>query len=355
MVFLTKLLPLLLLVTISFANFKPKLVYLSYVNAPTKLYKNQIFAVDVEAIIAMDDFLGISSHFEPSDGVKVLNEANPWERSDTNRLKNRYYMKVLSTNAKLPNLHLAVKNIDDLIERDTLVSEPLKISSIITTSENFSNLLTESLIIKRHKVNRYDNDTNIIVIEMDSLFGNLEDFSISGLIKQGMESITFNPPTTKAFYYAVIPNNISEFSFSYFDIKSEKFKKVNLHIELDEDKVSTQSDLVPVESSYDIYKISILILLTLISAYLFITKWKYIYLVVAILSLGITLYIALPKEELVLKTDTSIYLLPTKNSTIFFVTKFPLTASKLKSQGEYIKIMFQNEKIGWIKKDDIKN
>lgn len=354
MVFLARLISLLFLVTVAFAELKPKLVYLSYLNVPTKALKNQIIVVDIEAIIAMDEFLAISSQFSNGKNIKVLNENSPWDKVDANRIRNRYYLKVMDLTAKIPDFTLAVKDTNYLVETDTLVGKFLKVESIVSTSDNFSNIIANELSIKRHKVNRYNNDTNIIVIEMDSQLGNLEDISIANSLKQGIESIAYALPTTKAFYYAVIPNNLDEFSFSFFDTKNAKFKKINLHIEIDDDKVSTQSDLAPTESSNDLYKGIAALVIAFIFSYLFVTKKRFSYLLIVIVSVGLTLYFILPKEELSLRENTNVYLLPTRNSTIFFVTKGSMKGYKLKSEGDYIKIMLENEKIGWIRRDDIK-
>jgi len=357
MAFLTKPLFLLFLFfSLSQAEFKPKLIHLSYSKTPDKIYKNQIFTIDVKAIVAIEEFQNISTSFSSSKSSNILNKESPWERSENNYLKNRYYVKALDDGTiKLPNITVDIYLGGNNYESDTLNGKKLKVTALSSRPNNFADITANDLIIKKQKVNKYDNKSNIIVLEMKSLNGNLEDFFLKEFTKQGIESIIFTLPYTKAFYYAVIPDYMERFDFSYFNLQEQKFKTFNLNIELDEDKVSTQSDLNPTENSFDIYKITAVGILSAIFAWLYVFRKRFTYVILTMLGVGYILYLLIPKEPIYIKQNSNVYLLPTNNSTIFLITADITKAQKLKEQNGYIKVLINDTDIGWIKENDVKN
>ena len=57
-----------------------------------------------------------------------------------------------------------------------------------------------------------------------------------------------------------------------------------------------------------------------------------------------------------LKANSVIYILPTKNSTIFQKTKNEVIVEDMKRKSGFVKIMFgvqENKFIGWVKEEDV--
>lgn len=72
----------------------------------------------------------------------------------------------------------------------------------------------------------------------------------------------------------------------------------------------------------------------------------------ALLIAAYTLYTMRDKSVNV-KADAKVYLLPTKNSSIFFTTTAPIATEMIKKRDGYYKIMLPDDKIGWVKEDDV--
>ena len=60
----------------------------------------------------------------------------------------------------------------------------------------------------------------------------------------------------------------------------------------------------------------------------------------------------LPNEKGKISKDTLIYILPTKNSTVFFKADKELEVEALEKKGQFIKVLgVENGFIGWVKED----
>ena len=80
---------------------------------------------------------------------------------------------------------------------------------------------------------------------------------------------------------------------------------------------------------------------------------KYIYIVFVIFPLGYIGYILVPSKEICIKANANIYLLPMEHGTIFEQTKERSLLQKEGSTHNFVKIKFDNDKIGWVKNEDI--
>ena len=89
-------------------------------------------------------------------------------------------------------------------------------------------------------------------------------------------------------------------------------------------------------------------------AFIFILfRKKYIYLIFILIPLAYIVYIAAPSKEVCIKVGSKIYLLPVHNGTIFEETSSEYHLQKEGSVKEFTKVKLQNEKIGWVKNEDI--
>ncbi len=87
---------------------------------------------------------------------------------------------------------------------------------------------------------------------------------------------------------------------------------------------------------------------------LFIWKRKKIFLIISIILLIISIIYLLPNEKAVVRKDTNVYILPTKNSTIFFRVENNQNVEILDRKNGFIKVLgLDNEFIGWIKEESL--
>ncbi len=80
---------------------------------------------------------------------------------------------------------------------------------------------------------------------------------------------------------------------------------------------------------------------------------KYIYLILIIVPLVYIAYLAVPEQEICIKQGAVIRLLPVDNGTIFETASSEYTLLKEGSVDNFVKVKLKNEKIGWVRNEDI--
>ena len=80
---------------------------------------------------------------------------------------------------------------------------------------------------------------------------------------------------------------------------------------------------------------------------------KFIYLILILFPLIYIIYFATPSEDVCIKQGSTIYLLPVHNGTIFETTPSQYTLPKEGSVKDFTKVKLKNEKIGWVKNEDL--
>ena len=64
-------------------------------------------------------------------------------------------------------------------------------------------------------------------------------------------------------------------------------------------------------------------------------------------------YLSIPNKKILLNQDVKVYILPTNGSTIFKVPTSKEIVEIVNENEDFVKVLFKNDSIGWIKKDDI--
>ena len=131
-------------------------------------------------------------------------------------------------------------------------------------------------------------------------------------------------------------------------------KDVTIPILLQNELVSTQTDLNPNDSSFEQYKKVAAVFFFILFLGLFIWKRRKIFLIISIIFLIISIIYLLPNEKAIVKKDTNVYILPTRNSTIFFKSANSQNVEILDRKNGFIKVLgIDNEFIGWIKEESL--
>ncbi len=151
----------------------------------------------------------------------------------------------------------------------------------------------------------------------------------------------------------MINKDIENFSFSYFDLKKNKYSHLVIPIIVNDDSVTTQSDLKPKDQSRERLKMFIAAGVAFIGLIFILWRKKYIYLIFILIPLAYIVYIGMPSKELCIKTGSQIHLLPVQNGTIFETTQTTIYLQKEGSVKNFVKVKLQNDKIGWVKNEDI--
>ncbi len=326
---------------------KAQSIFLSYESTPDKVYVGELFTIKVKAIIANDDFEDITSSFKNYQNLKIINPDAKWQWFNDNIFYNTFYMKADNINAKLPSLTLNIYQDSIKIDSGTIEAKAPSIIKLKGT-KYFSRVIAKSLKIKKYKTTQFDDKSYIIVLEIEAEEANLNDFKLKWVTRDGIDSSSSNLPYFKIFYYAIIPNFTQKFIFTYFDRDTNKFEKITIPVIVTDDKISTQIDLNPAQSSLQIYKDSAYGIITLILIILFIRRRKMSYIIFLVLLIAFFIYDKNPLNSIKIDKGSQIQILPTKKSTIFYTTTRTLYAQKLDQKDNYIKILLPNGKIGWI-------
>lgn len=340
---------------ISSLTNKKQTIFLSYEKVPDKIFVNQIFAVKVKAIITTPDFDKIKNRITDTNTMQVLNSDENWKWYNDEIFYKTFYLKAIDKNATMPHMYFELYKDGNL--SDSQVFPDLKLNIIdLNTNRYFSHVIAKSLKILKSKTTNFDEKNLITVLEIEATNSNLKDFKLSWVVRDGIDSQVDNTPVYKIYYYAIISKQTKRFKFNYFNTKSNSFVKKQIDIVVDSDEVSTQSDLNPKDSKLEVYKNISFGVVFLILLYIFIKRRRLIYLLFVILLIVYYFIDTNPLNSIKIAANTKIQILPTQNSTVFYVTPRVLYVQKIMRRENYIKVILSNGKIGWVKdKNVLKN
>ena len=367
----------LLLLTLLFISslLANKVIYLSYDEVPERVVKGEIFPITIKALSTVRDFVNIEYTFTNHNGLEVLNTV-PYREEKGKYYYETFYFSTTDSQAKLPDIEATLITPDDYSSLDENLTEVIDIDildsnetvtyydttvlvgtklNVVTLNpkKNFSNIIANSFEIVEYKTTNYDNKHNIIVLVAAAQNCNIEKMSFKGVYKQGIESVTSSYFDSRITYYLVIDEEIENFTFSYFDLIKNRFIRINIPIIVDDDSVTTQSDIKPKDQSREILKMKIAAGVALVGFIFILWRRKYVYLVLILIPLIYIIYLSIPEKEICIKSGSQIHLLPVDNGTIFDTTSSKLYLQKEGSTKTFVKVKLQNEKIGWVKNEDI--
>ena len=333
---------------------KSQSIFLSYIDNPEKIYLSQHATIKLKAVITQENVAAIKTSFLNYKNITVLNTDKPWVKISENSYENSYIIKALSTDIVMPDFKIVTTLLNGKKLNETLKAFTPKVVALREDKE-FCLVLSDDLTLLSHHEKKYDEKSNIVLLEISATGSNLEDFHIPYAIRDGIDNIEYKDLSQSIYYFAIISNDVKVFKFKYFDLKSNKYNIVSFPVILKDSSVSTQSDLNPEESRFTLYKAIALLILAFI-IFLFYLKSKKLYLLIlSIIVLALLFYIRMPISKIILHKNVKLRILPTKNSTIFYVTDEKIKADMLLKKNGYIKVLLPNKKIGWIDEDITKN
>ena len=334
--------------------FAAKNLYLSYTKIPDKIYKEQKFEIKIEALITTTNFTNLSTKFSDYSKIEVLNPSSPWRKVSNDKYENSYYFKVKSSNFVLPNFIVSLENSNSTIDTTVINAPNITFSNIGKSDSRFSNIIAENIVVKAYKTRQYNNNDALTIIDLDAINSNLANFHLNGIEEQGISSIKEWENIENLVYYFVTPIFQKNLIFTYFNSSTNSFHEVRIPLILQNELVSTQTDLNPNDSTFEQYKkiAAIAAVIAFLSIFI-VTRYK-IFLFFTIISLIVAIIYNYPNEKGVLKKDSFVYILPTKNSTIFFKAQKSEEVEVLERRENFIKILgVQTKFVGWIKEESL--
>ncbi|WP_457749900.1 hypothetical protein [Sulfurimonas sp.] len=340
-----------LLLTFIFISslFANKVIYLSYDEIPNRVIKGEIFPVTYKALSTVKNFDDILYEFSNHNGLKILDEA-PQRVQRGKYYYDTFHMEVTQNNARLPDVEAFLMAPRDY-NSTSLQGKKLNVITL-NPNKNFSNIIANNFNLQEYKTTVYDATHNIVIFVASAQNCDIEQMHFNDVYKQGIESVSGNYDEAKITYFIIIDKKIENFSFSYFNLLKNDYTQATIPIIVNDDSVSTQSDLRPRDQSHDTIKMYIAAAIAFAGFILILIRRKYLYLVFIILPLIYIINLAIPQKRICIKEGTAIYLLPVENSTIFETTQTQYHLTKEGEVQNFIKVKLTNNKIGWVKNED---
>ncbi len=329
-----------------------KVLYLQFDNVPSRIIKGEIFPITVRTLSTTDDFTDIVYLFSRAKGIEIINNI-PYRTKKQKYYYDTFYFKAISTGAKLPNIEAFLVSASNTEYKSTTLKGTKLNVVALNPKRNFSNIIANSFVLSEYKTTSFDNKHNIVIFVAEATNCDIDKLSLNNVYKQGLESSTNSIEKSKITYFVVIDKKIENFKFTYFNLIENNFKTISIPIIVDDDSVTTQSDLKPKDQSREKLKMFIAIAIAVVILILILWRKKYIYSILLIFPITYSAYLAIPSEEICIKINSNIYLLPVHNGTIFETTN---EITYLRSEGEvkdFTKVKLLNNKIGWVENEDI--
>lgn len=327
-----------------------KVIYLNYEEIPTRVIKGEIFPLTIKSLSTLREHKDIEYSFSNYSGLKIL-DATPLREKKGKYFYDTFNFLVTSKWAKLPDVEASLSDSQEY-DSSKLVGKNLNVISL-NPKKDFSNIIANSLKLEDYKTTSYDKEHNIVVFVASALNADLGSMQFKDLYKQGIESLQDSYLESRITYFVVIDKRVENFSFTYFNLQSNSFSLLNIPIIVDDDSVTTQSDLKPKDQSKERLKMSIAGGVALVAFLFILFRKKYIYLIFLTLPLAYIAYLAIPAKEICIRAGSDIHLLPVENGTIFETTQEKITLLQEGSSRNFTKVKLHNEKIGWVKNEDI--
>jgi len=332
---------------------KVKNILLSYLEKPKKVYLRQHFAVKVKAIIPRTDVTALQTDFIRGGSYRALNPDSPWIKTGENSYENVFYFKLLDKNARLPDIKVSNQVKNGSVRSEILKALPVK---LITLREDdlFTRVVANTLSVQHHQERTYDERSNIVVMEINATAGNLEDFHIPFAVREGTDEIKSSGQSQKIYFFAIVPNVKKVFKFKYFNPQKNRYEIVSFPIKPIDTTISTHTELNPQKNKYVLYKIVFLVTMVLLFTVLFYFYRKYYLLAIAAFFLVMLTFVQIPVKKATLPSGSPLRILPMPSSTVFFRTDKAMEVKILLKKAHYTKVLLPNQKIGWVKNEDIR-
>ncbi len=329
-------------------------IFLSYIDTPGKIFVGQQFSVKVKSIVATQNFDEIKNRVIPKSNIEVLNIDENWTKKNDSIYEKTFYLRAKENNATFPQIFFELYKDGNLTSTQEFPNLPLRIINL-HTDRYFCNVIANWLDILKVKTTKFDESSLMVVLEVVAKNANLKDFKLSYITRGGIDSFVDNFPISRIYYYAIVPNHTDKITFKYFNIKQNRFIKKTVDLVLSDEEISTQSDLNPQDSSFNLYKNITYGVLAVLLLLIYFKRRRVVYLLFFIVLIALFVSGINPLRNIKIAQNSKVYILPIKNSTIFYVTPEIIRAQKLNSRKNYIKVILPNGQIGWVKDKDVIN
>lgn len=345
---------------------RPKIIYAKVLTDLQALQDQTLYVgQDISITYEVSLFAGASlkgSSFEKivRNKIELQTKNVSWKSVDSGRLQATYNFKIKSFSASIPALNVVALSADESYEESVRVDSIALKAIDLRSNAQYIGVLGKNFTLLRSKSQSHDETHNIVIFEFEIQSQNLKDMTIKGFETQGFEELKVRDDRMYGIYYVVVPKNLRELSFEYFNPDLRRFESVHIPVVVvSAELVSTQSDLNP-KASYTFFKIAIIGALIALFLGLFIWKHSKIFLFIIALLCGVLIYnLGFNNTYAVVKSGASVSILPMKDSTIVRViesdTPIQIVGErKMDIQGQEVllyKVLIGDSQIGWVRSE----
>ncbi|WP_456450256.1 hypothetical protein [Hydrogenimonas sp.] len=323
-----------------------RLIYLTIEEVPKKIYVGQVFPVTIKVTSLRK---GVPYTIELQDGrnVKVVKEAPPVTPRAINHLT--YFFQATGTKVRLPSFNVRYEDFDKVYRTESIDLPAIALNP----PADFSGLLAKKVELLNYQASTYDETSNILALQLTISYGNVENFRLPGAVKEGIDSLKGDLNATELLFFGVYPNDTEEVVFSCFNVDKNRYERFRIPVIVKRSSVSTQTNLDPQASEFTKFKIAATGTLIVVWLILWYRRRGWVYPILIGLATAYLLTYLIPLKNVCLKEGATVYLLPTPQSTPFMTLETTAAAKEMDRAGRYVKVQFSNNRIGWVKDEDL--
>lgn len=324
-------------------------VVLEHSNTPSHLYIGEIFPLTLKLTPTEIASGNIEYTLQGEEGIRIFSQT-PVRSVKGDAVYDTFYFLVQADTIRLPDITATATSTGAL--SNVLTGLAINASTLNPPS-TYANVLADSFKVIDYKTTVYNQESNIVVFTVKATRCNIATFSLVNAIKQGFESKLPNVAQSTMTYYAIIPNSEQTLDFTIFNLKKNRYESISIPIVVDDDAVSTQSDLSPTDARHTELKVGAAAIFAVICISLFYWRRSKWYLYASVLPLFYVIFALLPNSSVCVKKSAPVYLLPIKHGTIFETTPNEEKLEVENTVGEFTKVHLSNNKVGWVHERDL--
>lgn len=322
---------------------------------PQTAYVNQIYKLSLKADIQQDITVDLNLTLNKTPSLKWLNEKKySWFQTRGGLFETTLFLEANDTQAKLNDINVIMTRNGDFFQKASKKAPNPKFTPV-PAKENYTHIVADELKVISHKTTDFDDKTNMMTIQLSVKNGDLSSFYIQNdqILRQNVSSINGPLENQRGFAFLIFDKNVTNVTFSYFNLQTQKFENFSLNVKIEKDDLSTQTDINPQESSFKTYKIIVIFTFVGVLIVMFLTSRNLTPLIIALVIVGAYFYFQKQTSTGFIAQNTQVKILPIKNSTIFYISKERENVKIFDEKADFVKIMLSDGKIGWVKKESI--
>ena len=322
---------------------------------PQTAYVNQIYKLSLKADIQQDITVDLNLTLNKTPSLKWLNEKKySWFQTRGGLFETTLFFEANDTQAKLNDINVIMTRNGEFFQKASKKAPNPKFTPV-PAKENYTHIVADELKVISHKTTDFDDKTNMMTIQLSVKNGDLSSFYIQNdqILRQNVSSINGPLENQRGFAFLIFDKNVTNITFSYFNLQTQKFENFSLNVKIEKDDLSTQTDINPQESSFKTYKIIVIFTFVGVLIIMFLTSRNLTPLIIALVIVGAYFYFQKQTSTGFIAQNTQVKILPIKNSTIFYISKERENVKIFDEKADFVKIMLSDGKIGWVKKESI--